>query len=245
MKKEYLLLIVAIIGLAALLVYQKKGQTNYQLPKLAEIDVPVDRVVLEEGDHKVELRQVDGNWVVGPKSYRADNARAAKMVDEIRKLQLVALVSEKENYQLYELNEKKRFTVKLFHGKELLREVMIGKNSASLRQTYVMLKDDRNVYQALGNLKSNLFAKISDLRDKEVVKLPPAEREKIDRITLERVKDGKKELLELVKITPEPETDSKTGVQSDSKSTPEAEVKEMCETLLANTVIEDYTIEMN
>lgn len=226
MKKEYLLLIVAIIGLAALLVYQKKGQTNYQLPKLAEIDVPVDRVVLEEGDHKVELRQVDGNWVVGPKSYRADNARAAKMVDEIRKLQLVALVSEKENYQLYELNAKKRFTVKLFHGKELLREVMIGKNSASLRQTYVMLKDDRNVYQALGNLKSNLFAKISDLRDKEVVKLPPAEREKIDRITLERVKDGKKELLELVKITPEPETDSKTGAQSDSKSTPEAEVKE-------------------
>jgi len=226
MKKEYLLLIVAIIGLAALLVYQKKGQTNYQLPKLAEIDVPVDRVVLEEGDHKVELRQVDGNWVVGPKSYRADNARAAKMVDEIRKLQLVALVSEKENYQLYELNAKKRFTVKLFHGKELLREVMIGKNSASLRQTYVMLKDDRNVYQALGNLKSNLFAKVSDLRDKEVVKLPSAEREKIDRITLERVKDGKKELLELVKITPEPETDSKTGVQSDSKSTPEAEVKE-------------------
>jgi hypothetical protein len=226
MKKEYLLLIVAIIGLAALLVYQKKGQTNYQLPKLAEIDVPVDRVVLEEGDHKVELRQVDGNWVVGPKSYRADNARAAKMVDEIRKLQLVALVSEKENYQLYELNEKKRFTVKLFHGKELLREVMIGKNSASLRQTYVMLKDDRNVYQALGNLKSNLFAKISDLRDKEVVKLPPAEREKIDRITLERVKDGKKELLELVKITPEPETDSKTEAQSDSKSASETKAKE-------------------
>ncbi len=226
MKKEYLLLLVAIIGLAALLVYQKKGQTNYQLPKLAEIDASVDRLVLEEGDHKVELRQVDGNWVVGPKSYRADNARAAKMVDEIRNLQLVALISEKENYQLYELNEKKGFTVKLFHEKELLREVMIGKNSASLRQTYVMLKGDRNVYQALGNLKSNFFSKISDLRDKEVVKLPPAEREKIDRITLERTKDGKKELLELVKKTPEPETDSKTEAQSDSKSAPETEAKE-------------------
>ncbi len=226
MKKEYLLLLVAIIGLAALLVYQKKGQTNYQLPKLAEIDASVDRLVLEEGDHKVELRQVDGNWVVGPKSYRADNARAAKMVDEIRNLQLVALISEKENYQLYELNEKKGFTVKLFHEKELLREVMIGKNSASLRQTYVMLQGDRNVYQALGNLKSNFFSKISDLRDKEVVKLSPVEREKIDRITLERTKDGKKELLELLKKTPEPETDSKTEAQSDSKSASETEAKE-------------------
>jgi len=226
MKKEYLLLLVAIIGLAALLVYQKKGQTNYELPKLAEIDAAVDRVVLEDGEHKVELRQVDGNWVVGPKSYRADNIRAAKMVDEVRKLQLVALISEKENYQLYELNEKKRFTVKLFHDKTLLREVMIGKNSASMRQTYVMLQGDPNVYQALGNLKSNFFSKISDLRDKEVVKLLPAEKEKIDKITLERVKDGKKELLEMVKVMPEPETDSKTENQADSETVAETKAEE-------------------
>jgi len=226
MKKEYLLLLVAIIGLAALLVYQKKGQTNYELPKLAEIDAAVDRVVIEEGDHKVELRQVDGNWVVGPESYKADNKRAAKMVDEIRNLQLVALISEKENYQLYELNEKKRFTVKLFHGKELLREVKIGKNSASMRQTYVMLQDDPNVYQALGNLKSNFFSTISELRDKEVLKLSSQEREKIDKITIERVKDGKKELLEMVKVMPEPETDSKAKNSADSETAPETKVKE-------------------
>ncbi len=226
MKKEYLLLMVAIIGLAALLVYQKKGQTNYQLPKLTEIDVPVDRVVLEEGDHKVELRQVDGKWVVGPKSYRADNVRAAKMVDELRKLQLVALVSEKENYQLYELNEKKRFSVKLFHDKTLLREIMIGKNSASMRQTYVMLQDDPNVYQALGNLKSNFFSTISELRDKEVLKLSSKERAKIDKITIEKLQDGKKELLEMVKVMPESETGSKTENPADSETAAETKAKE-------------------
>jgi len=32
---------------------------------------------------------------------------------------------------------------------------------------------------------------------------------------------------------------------TDDKAKGEAEVKEMCETLLANTVIEDYTIEIN
>lgn len=225
MKKEYLLLMVAIIGLAALLMYQKKGQTNYQLPRLSEINVPVDRVVLEEGDHKVELRQVDGKWVVGPKSYRADNVRAAKMVDEVRNLQLVALVSEKMNYQLYELNKKKRFSVKLFHDKKLLREIMIGKNSNSLRQTYVMLHDDPDVYQALGNLKSNFFSTISELRDKEVLKLSSKERGKIDKITLERLQNGKKELLEMVKVMPEPETDSKTGQPADSKNAVATKVK--------------------
>ena len=32
---------------------------------------------------------------------------------------------------------------------------------------------------------------------------------------------------------------------TDDRTKAEAEVKEMCETLLANTVIEDYTIEIN
>jgi len=34
-------------------------------------------------------------------------------------------------------------------------------------------------------------------------------------------------------------------LESDDRASAEAEVKEMCETLLANTVIEDYTIEIN
>jgi hypothetical protein len=216
MKKEYLLLLVAIVGLAALLVYQKKGRTNYQLPQLTVINDSVDRLVLKEDGRKVELRQVDGSWVVGPKSYRADNDRAAKMVDAIRNLKLVALVSEKENYHLYELNEKKRFTVGLFHDQTLLREVMIGKNSPSLRQTYVMLKDDPKVYQALGNLKSNFFSTIAELRDKEVLKITHKEREQIDKITLEHLHNGKKELLRMVKIMPKSETEAKTPA-SDAK----------------------------
>ena len=34
-------------------------------------------------------------------------------------------------------------------------------------------------------------------------------------------------------------------LDTDDKAKAEAEVKEMCETLLANTVIEDYSIEIN
>ena len=35
------------------------------------------------------------------------------------------------------------------------------------------------------------------------------------------------------------------NLDTENKIKAEAEVKEMCETLLANTVIEDYTIELN
>ncbi len=34
-------------------------------------------------------------------------------------------------------------------------------------------------------------------------------------------------------------------LDTDDRTKAEAEVKEMCETLLANTVIEDYTVEIN
>lgn len=211
MKKEYFVLIIAIAGLAFLMFYQKQGRTNYQLPKLAQFSENVDRLVLQEVDRSVELRQVDGRWVVGPKLYRADSDRVAKMVDEIRDLQLVALISGKENYQLYELNEIKRFTVQLYHDKTLLREVIIGKNSASLRHTYVMLKDDTNVYQALGNLRSNFFSKIEELMDKEVMKISRQERKQLDKILLEQIVDGKKELFEMFRVANAPKTDAAEG----------------------------------
>jgi len=35
------------------------------------------------------------------------------------------------------------------------------------------------------------------------------------------------------------------NLDTDDRAKAEAEVKEMCETLLANTVIEDYTVEIN
>ncbi|MCK5681476.1 DUF4340 domain-containing protein [bacterium] len=220
MKKEYLLLVVVIVGLAALLVYQKKGKTNYQLPELTHIDAPVNHLVLAEEGRTVELRQVDGSWVVGPVPYRADNVRAAKMVDEIINLQLVALISEKENYQLYELNDKKCFVAKLYNDQTLLREVVIGKNSASLRQTYVMLADDPNVYQALGNLRRNFFSTIPELRDKKVLQISWQERKKLNKISLERLVDGEIETLEMVKITPDANSDESKVDAANGESTP-------------------------
>ena len=167
MKKEYLLLVVAIIGLGALLFYQKKGRTNYQLPVLPVLTESVDRLVIEKDGQLTELRLTDGQWGVGPQQYRADAARVKKMIAEVKELKLGALISDKKNYQLYELTPEKKTKVTLYHADQLLRELQIGKNSASLKQTYVMLKDDSKVYQALGDLKSNFFTSVAELRDKK------------------------------------------------------------------------------
>ncbi len=199
MKKEYILLVAVIIGLGALLFYQKKGRTNYQLPVLPMLEKVTDRIVLEKAGEFVELRLVDGKWVVGEPRYPANSDRVKKIVDEVKGLKLTALVSEKGNYQIYDLVAAKKLKVSLFGGEQLLRELQIGKNSASLRQTYVMFKDDPKVYQALGNLKSNLFATVAELRDKTVLKIDEDKLAGIDKIVLERMVDGKPQVLKLFK----------------------------------------------
>ena len=204
MKKEYLLLVVVIIGLGALLFYQKKGQTNYQLPVLPVLQKSVDRVLIEKAGEKIEIRLHDGKWVVGEKAYRANSDRVKKIIAEVKAVKLEALISEKANYQIYDLEAEKRIKVSLFAADQLLRELQIGKNSASLRQTYVMLKDDPKVYQALGNLKSNVFSSVADLRDKKVFAIGADKLASIDEIVVDHLEDGKRQVIKLVKLKSEP-----------------------------------------
>ena len=215
MKKEYLLLVVAIIGLGALLFYQKKGRTNYQLPELTILEGAVDRLVLEKDGRLTELRLTDGKWVVGSQQYRANAARVEKMIAELKDLKLTALISEKGNYQLYELTPEKKLKVTLYHADQLLRELQIGKSSTSLRQTYVMLKDDPKVYQALGNLKSNFFSTVAELRDKKVFEIGGEKLAGLDEIILQQQEAGKNLVLSMVKVETEPVAD---GAKTDQPS---------------------------
>ncbi|MEA3347679.1 MAG: DUF4340 domain-containing protein, partial [Pseudomonadota bacterium] len=217
MKKEYLLLVIVIIGLGALLFYQKKGRTNYQLPVLPVLEKAVDRLVIEKAGELTELRLVDGKWVVGPQQYRADAARIEKMIDVVKGLKLTALISEKGNYQLYELTPEKKTRVALYHADQLLQELQIGKSSASLQHTYVMFKDDPKVYQALGNLKSNFFSTVAELRDKKVFEISGKTLTGLDEIVLQRLEDGEIRVLRMFKVKPEPDADAaKTDQLSDA-----------------------------
>ena len=216
MKKEYLLLVVVIIGLGALLFYQKKGRTNYQLPALSVLEKRADRLLIEKADELVDIRLVDGKWVLGTQHYRANTARIEKMVSEVKELKLTALISDKANYQLYELSPDKRLKVTLFKDDQILREIQIGKSSASLRQTYVMLKDDPKVYQALGNLKSNFFTSIADLRDKKVLEIAGEKLAGLDEIVLDRLEDGEHRLLKLVRVKSEPVADDVKSARTET-----------------------------
>ncbi|MBN2707226.1 MAG: DUF4340 domain-containing protein [Deltaproteobacteria bacterium] len=218
MKKEFLLLLVVIIGLGALLFYQKKGKTNYQLPQLSAFSEGADRLLLEKGTERIELRRDDKIWLIGAEKYRADGARVAAMLDKLKELQPVALISEKGNYQLYELDPEKRISVSLYAGDKLLRRLEIGKSSASLRQSYVRLGEDPKVYQVLGNLQSNFFTTLDELRDKEVLTIAPEQRENLNEIVLERFVDGKSESLKMLRLPLEKQPADQGRTEAESQA---------------------------
>ncbi len=220
MKKEYLLLVVAIVALGALLFYQKQGKVNYQLPKLAPINEAADRLVIEKGGERVELRRVDGQWVIEPQAWPANQERVKNMVDDLKNIKLSALISEKKNYLRYELTPEKRLTVALYQGDRLLRQVTIGKCSSTYRQTYVMLKDDPRVYQALGNLKNNFFSTVDELRDKTVLRIDDRDLAAIDEVTLER--NEKNGLRTLVMVKVKAADDKKDGKKDEDGAAPAA-----------------------
>ncbi len=225
MKKEYLFLVVAIVVLGGLLFYQKRDRTNYKLPKLEQLDAAnADRLLLSRGPKTAELVKTDGKWQLKPQRWRANQERARQMVDELAKLKVVALISDKKNYRLYELDPEKGLKAALYQGDKLLREVIIGKCSSSFRQTYIRLKDDDRVYQALGNLKNNFFVEVSELRDKTVMRIAATERDKIDRIVLEREKDGRSETLTMLRV-PEKKAGKAGAGRSEKEGQKEQEKK--------------------
>jgi len=80
LKKEYLLLLLAIVGLSAYLLMRSEDQRHFELPKLAQVESDqIDRMVVRKGERIVELQKKDDQWVVGPEAYKCDSIKVKNM----------------------------------------------------------------------------------------------------------------------------------------------------------------------
>ena len=94
-----------------------------------------------------------------------------RIVNTIVQLTLTDLVSKSKNYTLYDLTEEKAINVKAFNKDKELREFEIGKAASTYGHTFVKIKDNPNVYYARESFRNHFDTKVSDLRDKVVMKL--------------------------------------------------------------------------
>nr|NJM04279.1 DUF4340 domain-containing protein [Desulfobacula sp.] len=175
MKKEYLILIALILLFSAYLFLHKENRDHYTLPEIDKIDTSeLTGLALERKEGPLGFTRKDKQWVLTDKEYPADQASVDGMLDVLKTLKLSALVSEKQDLKRYELDEDHRILVKALKGEKSVFEFALGKTAPSQNHTFVMLKDDKNVYHAGGNLKTHFDKTLEDFRDKKVMEFQEA-----------------------------------------------------------------------
>ncbi|HBT88082.1 DUF4340 domain-containing protein [Desulfobacter sp.] len=185
MKKEYIILIILIIGLIAYLGLKKDNQVHYELPTIPQMDTTrIDRVEISKADRLVVLNKGENGWTVTDKKFSANPEDIEQMIGTLKAIKLSALVSEAKDLARYELNDTHAVKVKALAGKKAVRSFVIGKTAPSHNHTFIYLDDkDRTVYQANGNFKSQFDKESADFRDKKVLEFDPAG---VKKVTLEK-----------------------------------------------------------
>lgn len=171
-SKEILLLAAVIIALSLYLFLHKRDGTHYALPDLPTIDdEDVTGLEIQRGGKTIELGREGERWYILPNHYPADTRTADSLRFAITHLTLTAMASQAGNDALYDLDEAHRVRVTAREGKEVLRQVDIGKPAPTHQHTFVKLPGDPRIFHAYGSFRSRFEKDVDALRDKQVMKI--------------------------------------------------------------------------
>ena len=169
-KKEYIILILIIVGLGGYLLMRSSDRTLYQLPELAGLEQKqITQIEILNNNDSIRLKKKGNQWYFEPAGYLADTNKVNAMLNVFEALTLTALISDSKDYNRYDLNDEKRITVKAWQQEALKRNFDIGKPASSFRHTYVRLDGDSRVYHARDNFRGQFELTADNLRDKNVL----------------------------------------------------------------------------
>ena len=175
-KKEYIVLILIIVGLSAYLLMRSSDRTHYQLPQIAGLEQKqITKIEISKKDGSIVLNKKDNKWYLDPQGYLVDANRVNDMLNVFASLTLTALVSDSKDYIRYDLQDGEKITVKAWQEDSLKRNFDIGKAASSFRHTFVRLNDDSRVFHARDNFRGKFDLTEDALRDKSVLSFKIAE----------------------------------------------------------------------
>ena len=169
-KREYIVLILIIIGLSVYLFMRNSNRSLYQMPQIDGLkQSEITKIEISQGGNSVVLKKKDNQWYLEPAGLLADKIKVNAMLNVFEALALTALVSESKDYNRYDLHAEKRITVRAWQQEALKRNFDIGKAATSFRHTFVRLNGDSRVFHARDNFRGKFDFTIDSLRDKTVL----------------------------------------------------------------------------
>ncbi|MCK4889871.1 MAG: DUF4340 domain-containing protein [Candidatus Aminicenantes bacterium] len=205
---EIIIISIVIVLSFAYILFKKTDKVHYKVPELINIKVnSLTKISISKGDRVVDLENKKDGWVVGEDGFKTDKFKIDKITNIVSNLKLTTLVSKSGNYYKYELDDPRKINVRVFSGKDIVREFDTGKVASTYDHTNVKIKGDNNIYHAGGSIQKDLDKTIDDLRYKKVFLI---EKDKIKQITFNL--DGKEYVLNksIIPVTKEEKNGSET-----------------------------------
>lgn len=170
LRKEYIIAAVLIAASVLYLVFRNDSRVNYEIPRFSALEKDnITSVSVSGSDGSIELKKENGDWVISPGGYRVSASEMNRLLSEIDTLSIVDLISPREDYSRYELDDVKGITIKVSTADGTVRDFVAGKTSSSSIYTYIRLADRKGVYSVRGNLKSVFSTSQDKWRDKQIL----------------------------------------------------------------------------
>lgn len=146
-------------------------QSSVKTKKLKTRD-EIDTIEIAANGKMLSIVRENGEWLLGEERYRADEKKISSMLDSLSRIVLLDTVahrlgeSEKSQYEI-----RDDFKVNAVKSGKIVRTVFIGKNANTMQQTYIALDDEKKVYLAAGDFKTQFGKTVDDLRSMSVYAL--------------------------------------------------------------------------
>ena len=177
-KKIISLGIIVLLGFAIVI---PRITFNGSVPVLDPWKESADEIIVKSGDYNIRIYKEGDSWLIGASAYAADNEFIEAMLNKLKKLKLLDLVSEKGYTEKYNLTEEKRVHVKVRSKGKVLRDLYVGKEGSTFNHVYVMVDDYPDIYLTSNLIAADFTRSIDELRDK---KIEDVKRENIESISI-------------------------------------------------------------
>jgi hypothetical protein len=140
-------------------------------PEITAWDGEATRIEIAKPNESLTLRKQNGAWVVTEEDYPASKTKVENMVSQLRDIGRIEVVSTRENYGQYELEEASALHVTVYAGDTKLRELYLGKDSDVGRKSYARQPGEARVFLVDRSLKGAVDTSVGSIRDKNIVEI--------------------------------------------------------------------------
>lgn len=173
MKARKIVLLALDAVLLVILIFQLIFKSSDKTKTLEILDEP-NEILISTTTESFSLIKEDDKWFVGEKKYPANESYVVSAVNAVKSIKLldkVGTASSDSTLLRYELDDDKKISVEVKSNGKVVRTLIIGKDSSTGSQNYVMVDNSKDIYLATGNLRNEFDKTVNYFRSRIVLSL--------------------------------------------------------------------------